>query len=96
MYLAKLPLICIFLSLSRLLKSLCVPVCLSVCVHHNSKNNGSVHLKLEHIVIYENGHMGIVLSRSSSQCDFAFFLHLPQYKLLSLLSQLWHMLVSCD
>ena len=70
MYLAKLPLICIFLSLSRLLMSLCVPVCLSVCVHHNSKNNGSVHLKLEHIVIYENGHMGIVLSRSSSQCDF--------------------------
>ena len=25
-----------------------------VCVHNNSENNGSVHLKLEHIVVYEN------------------------------------------
>ena len=31
-----------------------VSVCLSVCVHDNSKNNGSIDLKLEHIVIYEN------------------------------------------
>ena len=30
------------------------PVCLSVCVHDNSKNNGSIHLKLEHIVVYGN------------------------------------------
>ena len=29
-------------------------VCVSVCVHDNSKNNGSVHLKLEGIVVYEN------------------------------------------
>ena len=29
-------------------------VCVSVCVHGNSKNNGSIDLKLEHIVIYEN------------------------------------------
>ena len=29
-------------------------VCLSVCVHDNSKNNGSIDLKLEHIVVYEN------------------------------------------
>ena len=29
-------------------------VCLSVCVHDNSKNNGSVHLKLEHTVVYKN------------------------------------------
>ena len=29
----------------------CVCVCLSVCVHDNSKNNESVHLKLEHIVV---------------------------------------------
>ena len=29
-------------------------VCLSVCVHDNSKNNGSIDLKLEHIVLYEN------------------------------------------
>ena len=32
----------------------CVCVCLSVCVHDNSKNNGSIHLKLEHIVVHEN------------------------------------------
>ena len=34
----------------------CVCVCLflSVCVHDNSKNNGSIHLKLENIVVYEN------------------------------------------
>ena len=29
-------------------------VCLCVCVHDTSKNNGSIHLKLEHIVVYEN------------------------------------------
>ena len=38
--------------------SVCVSVCLSwclfVCVHNNSKNNGSIHLKLDHIVVYEN------------------------------------------
>ena len=40
--------------------SVCVSVCLSVCVcvcvcvHDNSKNNGSILLKLEHIVVYEN------------------------------------------
>ena len=35
---------------------LCVCVCvrLSVCVHDNSKNNSSIDLKLEHIVVYEN------------------------------------------
>ena len=32
----------------------CVCVCLSVCVHDNSKNNGSIDLKLEHFVVYEN------------------------------------------
>ena len=32
----------------------CVCVCLSVCVHDNPKNNGSIDLKLEHIVVYEN------------------------------------------
>ena len=34
--------------------SVCVCLCVSVCVHDNSKNNGSIHLKLEHIVVYEN------------------------------------------
>ena len=33
-------------------QSVCVSVC--VCVHINSNNYGSVHLKLEHIVVYEN------------------------------------------
>ena len=28
-------------------------VCVCVCVHDNSKDNGSIHLKLEHIVVYE-------------------------------------------
>ena len=42
----------------------CVSVCVSVCVcvHDNSKNNGSIHLKLEHIVVYEN---------SSDECDIS-------------------------
>ena len=30
----------------------CLAVCL--CAHDNSKNNGSIHLKLEHIVVYGN------------------------------------------
>ena len=34
--------------------SVCLSVCLSVCVHDNSKNNGSIDVKLEHIVLYEN------------------------------------------
>ena len=34
--------------------SVCLCVCVSVCVHNNSKNNGSIHLKLEHIVVYGN------------------------------------------
>ena len=34
--------------------SVCVSVCLSVCVHDNSKNNGSIDVKLEHTVVYEN------------------------------------------
>ena len=33
---------------------MCVCVCLCFCVHDNSKNNGSIHLKLEHVVLYEN------------------------------------------
>ena len=41
----------VFLSLSL---SLCVCVCVCVCVHDNSKNNGSIQLKLEHIVVYKN------------------------------------------
>ena len=32
----------------------CLRVCVSVCVHDNSKNNGSIHLKPEHVVVYGN------------------------------------------
>ena len=31
-----------------------VSVCLSVCVHDNSKNNGSIDVKREHTVVYEH------------------------------------------
>ena len=34
--------------------SACMRVCLSVCVQDYSKNNGSIDLKLEHIVVCEN------------------------------------------
>ena len=73
----------------------CVRVRVCVCVHDNSKNNGSIHLKLEHIVVYEartSSTVGIVRSRSRIEM----FLHLPQYKLSRPISQLWHMLGSCD
>ena len=82
--------------------SVCVCICVSVCVHDNSKkkNNVSIHLKLEHIVVYEKGPMsstlGIFRSRSRSWRDFEIFLHLPQYKLSSPISQLWDMLGNCD
>ena len=69
--------------------SMCVTECLSVCVHDNSKNNVSIQLKLEHIVVY-------ALSDQDQGHDFEIFLHLPQYKLLSPISQLWHMSGSCD
>ena len=51
--------VCVCLSVCPSVRpSVCVSVCLSwcvcVCVHDNSKNNGSIHLKLEHIVVYEN------------------------------------------
>ena len=58
----------------------------------NSKSDGSIHLKPEHIVVYENCSMsstfGIVQSRSRSQHDLEFFLHLLPYKLTGHLSQL--------
>ena len=40
--------------------SVCVCACMRACVHacvdvhDNSKNKGSIHWKLEHIVVYEN------------------------------------------
>ena len=47
----------------------CVGVGVCVCVHDNSKNNGSIHLKIKDIVIYENSSeelLGIVRSKSRS------------------------------
>ena len=38
----------------RVLMSVCMSFRLCVCVHNNSKNNGSIHLKLEQVVVYEN------------------------------------------
>ena len=78
----------------------CLCVCVSVYVHDNANNNGSIHLKLEHTVVYENSSddltLGIIRSRSMSRRDFEIFLHLLQYKLSSPISQLWHKLGSCD
>ena len=47
------PSVCVSVCLSVCL-SVRLSVCVCVCVHDNSKNNGSIHLKLEHIVVYEN------------------------------------------
>ena len=35
---------------------LCVCFCVCLCVHDrsNSKNNGSIHLNLKHVIVYEN------------------------------------------
>ena len=46
--------VCVFVCGSVRLSVLVSVCCVSVCVHNNSKNNGSIHLKLKHIVVYEN------------------------------------------
>ena len=53
--------------------SVCVCVCLCVFLNDNSKSNGSIYLKLEHIVVYENSsnQLGIVRSRPRSRCHFS-------------------------
>ena len=38
--------------------SVCVSWCVCVCVHDNSKTNGSIDLKFKHIVVYENSSDG--------------------------------------
>ena len=82
--------------------SVCLSVCPSVCVcvclsvyKITQKKNALINLKLEHVVVYEN---------SSAFCDqvqghsvtLKIFPHLLQYKLSRPISQLWHMLGSCD
>ena len=55
-----------------------------VCVH----DNGSIHLKLEHIVVYENSSDEFDIRH----CLIESFLNLPQYKLSGTISQLLHRL----
>ena len=47
------PSVCVSVCLS-VCPSVCLSVCVCVCVHDNSKNDASIDLKLEHIVVYEN------------------------------------------
>ena len=55
----------------RVFLSFRLSVCVCVCVQDNSKNNGLIHLKLEHIVVFEKSStLDIVRSRSRSQHDF--------------------------
>ena len=41
--------------------SVCVSFYLCVCLHKTTKNNGLIHLKLKHVVVFEN---------SSGEFDF--------------------------
>ena len=60
-----------------------------VCVHDNSKINGFIHLKLEHIVLYENSSDEFDIGNCQIHSGtLKIFLHLPQYKLSSPISQL--------
>ena len=81
-----------------ILVSVCLCVCLSVYTI-TQKNNGSIHLKLEHIVVYENSSeefdIGHCVSKVKVTELLQNFLHLPQYKLSDPISQLWQ-LGSCD
>ena len=64
---------------------MCVCVCVCVCVHDNSKSNGSIHLKPEHIqfiVVYENsseefdiGHCPIKYQGHGVTLKFFFIYH---------------------
>ena len=72
-------------------------VCVSVCVHDNSKNNSSIHLKLEHIVVYENsldkfdiGHYPIKVKVQGVTLKFFSIYHNTNCQ------DLWHKLGSCD
>ena len=65
----------IIVAVYQVLMSVCVSVHLCVCVHDNSKINGSVHLKLEHVVVFENssdefdiGHCPVKVQGHSECC----------------------------
>ena len=45
--------VCLSVCASSCLSS-CLSVCVSICMSVYSKNNGSIHLKLEHAVVYGN------------------------------------------
>ena len=71
--------------------SVCVCVCVvCVCVHDNSKNSGSINLKLEHVVVYEiSSHefdIGHFLIKVKVKALLLFFVHLLQNKLSSPMS----------
>ena len=76
--------------------SFCVFVCvyLSVCVHDNSKNNGSIQLKPKHENSSDEFDIGHCPNKVKVTAQL--FLHLPQYKLSSSTSQLWHKLRNSD
>ena len=91
--------------------SVCVRVCVSVCVCVCVCVSVSVYRITQKIMVQStlnlyilyymkiartSSTLGIVRSRSRSPCDFEIFLHLPQYKLSSPISQLWNKLGSCD
>ena len=71
-------------------------MCVCVCVHDNSKNNGSILLKLEQVVVFETNSDEFNIGHIPIKVKVKFFLNLPQYKLSSPISQLCHMLGSCD
>ena len=69
----------------KLSKFVAVCVCLSAYVHDSLKNNGSINLKLEHIVVYvhENSpdEFDIGHCLLKVEVPMKFFIHLPQCKL---------------
>ena len=71
-----------------------VCVCVSVCGHDNSENNGSIHLKPKHIVVYENSSDEFDIRKIARMNLTSGIAHLPRYKVSS--PKLWHLIGSCD
>ena len=76
--------------------SVCVSACLCVSVYTLTQKImvQSIQSKLEHFVVYENSSDDFEQWALSDQGQG--HIHLPQYKLSSPISQLWHTLGSCD